>query len=228
MVFLADECLYETMIDTDMEVAALTKLDENGKLLASNRVADSLFSKLRRMKRVLPRQAGFWRIRVKNDNIAYLEVLNDFSDDIHDTIASIEDEAKLVLDVLHKLNQGISFNDADLLANAQWIRLNTDFDPLVITEDRDLLTCGHLLSSFFGMTLGFLSCFEVLRLLELDGPLIDYCKHYELPEDLKNLHHSWSKLELEKGISNLLRKGKIACHPCPRRRDTTPLKKIKR
>jgi len=163
-----------------------------------------------------------------NDNAAYLKVLNDFSGDIQDTIANIENETKLVLEILHTLSQGISFEDADLLANAMWIRLNTDFEPLVITDDRDLLFYGHLLSSFFGITLGFLSCFEVLRLLELDGPLIDYCQHYELPEDLKDLYHNWSKLDLETAISDLLRKGKIACHPCPRGRDTTPLKKIKR
>lgn len=216
------------MIDTDMDVSALTQIDENGVLLASNRTSDSLLAKLRRKRNIIPRQVGFWRMRVISDNEAYLKVLNAFSSDIQETLANIKNEAKHMLGILQKLNQGTSLNDADLLANAKWIRLNTDYEPLVITDDRDLLTCGHLISSFFGLTLGFLSCFEVLRLLELDKPLIEYCNHYELTEKLKNLSHNWSKLDLETEISNLLQKGKIACHPCPRGRDTNPLRKIKR
>lgn len=187
-----------------------------GKILATNRTTNTVLESIRKMRTISAQQLLVWKTRVTEDNKAYLNVLGESSYDIPTTIAEIEDETERVLEVLHKLDQGASRNDVDLMTNARWIRLNTKFEPLIISDDRDLLTCGHILSSFFGLTLSFLSSFEILRLMELDEPFIRYCKYYTLSEDLGSINNTWSKEALEIGISNAMRKARIACHPSPR------------
>lgn len=192
----------------------MEKIEEQlGKIILTNPIATSVLESIRKMRAISPRKFVVWKTWVTADNEAYLNILGESSYDILATIAEIENETKTILGVLRKLNQGASWNDVNLMANARWIRLNTKFEPLVISDDRDLLTCGHFLSSFFGLILGFLSSFEIFRLMELYEPLTKYCNHYTLSEDLGNINNSWSKEALETEISSIMRKAKIACHP---------------
>lgn len=192
----------------------MEKIEEQlGKIIVTNPITTKVLESIRIMRKISPRQFIVWNTRVRADNEAYLNILGESSYDIPATIAEIENETKTLLKVLRKLNEGTSWNDVNLMANARWIRLNTKFEPLVISDDRDLLTCGHILSSFFGLILGFLSSFEILRLMELDEPLNKYCNHYTLNEDPGNFTNKWSKEALEAEISGVMRKAKIACHP---------------
>lgn len=201
----------------DIDVSFLEYVERKlGRILATNRIESSMLDSMKRMARLSSSQLLVWKTKVKGDNDAYLQVLEESSEDVSETIGQIQNETKAMLDILQKLDAGASHDDADLITNSKWIRQNTRFEPLIITEDRDLLTCGHILTSFFGLTLGFLSCFELMRLLELEEPFLKYCKYYELGEDFGCLDDEWLKETLETSVSNGLRKAKIGCHPSPR------------
>lgn len=199
-----------------------------GTILAPDSTKNKLTSALNRKQRIVDTQRLIWKKRVELDNQAYYDSLYNFSQDVVGALAEINKEAECILGILKKLNPGTSSHDADLLANAKWFRLNTECEPLVISDDRDLLTCGHLISSFFGLALGLLSAFEILRIMGSSEQLSKYCHHYSLNENLNSINSPWSKEDLEKELSNILKKGKIACHPSPQGCNLTPLKRIMR
>ena len=214
MVLLADKSLYDVWIRVDVDVSFLEKAEKDiGKILVSNNIADSVLISIKRMP---AKQMLVWKTKVKSDNDAYLKVLAEYSKDISQVFKQVKDETKAILQVLQKLDAGASEDDVDLIANSKWIRQNTLLEPLIITDDRDLLTCGHILTSFFGLTLGFLSCFELMRLAGLDDPFVKYCKYYKIESECRPIENRWLKETLEVEISNSLRKAKIACHPSPR------------
>ena len=184
-----------------------------GLILATNCTENRVLESIGRMRAITSEQAVVWKTRVREDNKAYLSIIGQFSHDISATIAEIDKETGLTLGVLQKLDPGGSWDDVNLIANARWIRGNAKLEPFIISDDRDLLTCGHILSSFFGLTLGFLSSFEILRLMELDEPFVRYCSHYSLSKDLASITSTWSKEALEREICDVMRKSKIACHP---------------
>lgn len=221
MVLIADKSLYDTWIRLDIDISSLEDIGEKlGTILATNRITDTVLKGIRRIRNISSANLMIWNTKVRKDNAEYLKILGETPYDLSAILAKIEDEANLMLRVLHKLDQGASLDDVDLITNARWIRLNTRFEPLIITDDRDLLTCGHILSSFFGLTLGFLSSFEILRLMELDEPLIRYCGSYNLNTDLGNIDNTWSKKTLERNVSSVMKKARIACHPNLRRNDS--------
>jgi len=229
MVLIADESMYDMWIDLDLDVSHLEKIQQKlGKLLATNRVADKVLGKLKRKRVIDSRELVIWKTKIAIDNQTYIDFLQAFSQDSTQTIERITQETESLLQILQKLDQGTSFDDANLLANARWIRLNTKCEPLIISDDRDFLTCAHVISSFFGLTIGFLSSFELLRLVELDEPFMKCCSYFGLSDKLLGVEDSWSKAALETEISKALRKARIACHPSPRRRGTKALKIIRR
>lgn len=212
----------------DIDVSSLEEIEAKlGKILATNSTEDLVVKSIQKPSRLSSQQLLVWKKKVKEDNIAYLKVLGESSMDIPQTIEQIKDETKEMLTLVQKLDAGVSRDDVDLIVNSRWIRKNTRFEPLIVTEDRDLLTSGHILSSFFGLTLGFLSCFELMRLVGLDEPFAKYCEHYELDVACRSIENEWSKEALEIEVSKGLRKAKIACHPSLRGTGSL-LRKIKR
>lgn len=191
-----------------------------GTILATNRTTDTVLKGIRRIRNMSSANLMIWNTKLRKDNTEYLKILGETSYDLSVIVAEIENETNLMLRVLHKLDQGASLDDVDLIANARWIRLNTRFEPLIISDDRNLLTCGHILSSFFGLALGVLSSFEILRLMELNESFIRYCAYYTLSTDLGNIDNTWSKATLEGDISSVMKKARIACHPNLRRNDS--------
>ena len=155
-----------------------------------------------------------WKKKVELDNKAYVKFLFKFSrtDDLNQVLDEIEADTRALVKFLRKIVPGISETDASLLANAQWVRSKSHYEPLILTDDEDLLASTHLVSSFFGLSLGCFSSFEMLRLSEIEE-LYSVCTlHYGLKCDLKGMDEAWPKEELEKNLSSLLKKNMISCH----------------
>jgi len=203
-------------------VSFLEKVEERlGTILTPDRIVNKVLKSIDRMRNIDPQDKIIWKEKVRKDHQEYLKILGKIPFDLPTILKIIEEDAKRMLEVLHKLDPGASLDDVALIANARYIRLNTDLEPLIITDDRDLLTCGHILSSCFGLTLSFLSNFEILRLVEPDENLIkQYCDYYTLKIVLGNIEDAWSKRTLERTVSNMMKKAKIACHPNLRSNDS--------
>jgi len=229
MLLLVDENLYDMWINLDIDIFYLEKIQEKfGKILATNRVSSKMLEKLGAKRRIGSRELVAWKTKISIDNQSYIDFLGRFSHDPNRTVELIDHETESLLEMLQKLDQGLSFDDANLLANARWIRLNTTYEPLIVTDDRNLLTCAHVFSSFFGLTLGFLSSFEILRLVELNEPFFKCCSYFNLSDKLAGLEYTWSQSDLEMQISNALRKARLACHPSPQAIGARALKIITR
>jgi hypothetical protein len=227
VVLLADKSLYDVWIRADIDVSFLEKVEKTiGKILVSNDVAEKVVNSIKRMPDLSPKQFIVWKTQVRRDNDAYLEILADSSNDLSEVSKQVKEETDMILGVLQKLDAGASKDDVEIIAISKWVRQNTLFEPLIVTEDRDLLTCGHIITSFFGLVLGFLSCFELMRLAGLNEPLARYCEYYEIESECKPIESKWLKATLEAEISSSLKKAKIACHPSPR--GIRPLQVIRR
>lgn len=220
IVLVGDKSLYDIWQLADFDVALMEKVEERlGKLLATDNLAEKALGNLK-YKRLSSKQLLIWKAKISSDNDAYHKILSEGSADSIATAKDIEEETGSILDILKKIDAGVSFDDVDLLANARWIRMNTRFEPLIITDDRDLLTCGHALSSFFGLTLGVLSAFEILRLSELHELIPKYCHYYKLRSNAQVIDKKWSRNELEDELTEAMRKSKLACHPTLRGSDS--------
>jgi hypothetical protein len=222
IVLLADESLYDTWIFLNFDIKELEKVESSiGPVIATDTTFDSMFRKLPQKHRGLDSaQSLIWQTKFRQDNTKYRQILSKSSSDLEETLCSIEEECKHLLSVAHKIDAGVSRDDALLVINAKWIRLNTSFEPIVVSDDRDLLTTCHLISSCYGLTIGLLSVFEILRLMELSLALPVYCEYRELKSlKLGVIDQRITKQELEEEISKLLRKATISCHPTLGRND---------
>jgi hypothetical protein len=213
MVIIPDETFYEMWINLDIDISKLEEIETKiGKFLATNLVASNILDKLNGKRKMNWQELLVWKTKLSIDNEAYREFVERFSGDWGATITEIETETESLLQVFQKLDAGISKVDASLLANARWIRSKSHYEPLILTDDSDLLASGHVLASFFGISLGCLSSFEALRLTRTDEPLSNCCKYFKIEGDFAGLDRSWSKKDLEINISKVLKKGKLACH----------------
>lgn len=202
------------LINLDIDICSLDQIEQKfGKILLPNVIAEKITKKVARKRNITSRELILWQKRISLDNQAYIELIENSSDDALSVLRIIENSTSALHGILQKLDQGISIEDVSLIANASWIRENTSYEPLIITDDSDLLASGHVLSSFFGISIGFLSSYEILRLVDLDAPFVKCCNYYGLNISSTDLSHTWSKEELENHIAIVLQKGKLACHP---------------
>lgn len=224
VVLLADEGLYEVWITLKLDIREFEKLEKTiGLILAIDSTYDSMLKKLKgyRLNSV---QNLLWKKTLESNNTNFWKILGENSPNLTETCGLIEERCNCFLEVIRKIDRGTSKEDAALVANAQWIRLNTSFEPVIVSEDRDLLTTGHFISSYYGLTIGFLSVFEILRLAELDLALPDYCRNITIGTlELGMIDPGISKRDLEEEISKLMKKSKISCHPTLRRHDRVSL-----
>lgn len=219
-VIVADESLYKTWICLDLDIAGIETVEQRlGSVIATNEIADSI---LRWLRRPLSSELIIvWKQRVTSDNVRYLEMTQQYSLKKNQARADIKRYTKTLFGLLQTLDRGVSLTDVSLLANAQWIGLNTPFEPVVVTEDRDLLGFGHIVSSCLGLPLGFLSLFEVLRSTGMEHILPLYFRHCDIPLTTAiEMRHPFSRGDLERDINALTRKTKIAFHPTLRRGDS--------
>jgi hypothetical protein len=81
-----------------------------------------------------------------------------------------------------------------------------------LSDDSDLLASAHVLASFFGISFGCFSSFEALRLAEVNEHFDECCGYLELPSKYDDFSKKWSNADLEKCVSEVLKKGKLSCH----------------
>ncbi len=184
-----------------------------GKVLAPNLVESNMQFKIRKNRKLDAMSTIAWKQKIALDNNAYVQFIKGISLDWEASLAEIDADTDFLLGLIKKIDAGVSKVDASLLANARWIRGRSPFEPLVLTDDGDLLSSAHMLSSFFGISLGFLSTFEALRLAKIESPLSECCRYFGIKGGFGSLTNAWTKQALESSLSTFLKKGKITCHP---------------
>lgn len=210
---IPDETFYELWINLDLGLSKLEEIEKKmGKLLAPNLVESNLQGKLGKKLKIDSMSLMTWKKKLVMDNDAYHEFIKKISKDWGATLAEIDGDTEFLSAIVKKLDAGISRVDVSLLANARWIRSKSEYEPLIVTDDSDLLASAHAFSSFFGLSLGCLSVFELLRLTKVEEPLAKCCEYFNIDKGVAGIDHAWSKTDLEKSITNVLKKGKLACH----------------
>lgn len=229
VVLVADNSLHETFIDLDIDVSIFDVINEKfDSVVITNITADNLAEKIRKKIKIDQRKRIVWNTRIKMDSEEYFKLLSKINPEVSLSLSYISEDAKRLRKILKKLDQGTSFEDAYLFASAKYIQKYINVQPIIVANDRDLLTSGNLLSSFFSLSIGFFSCFELLQFIESDQNLSTYCKKHKVSAGLEKIYDKWPKKDLEKELSKLLRLGQLSCHPSPQGRGSIPLRLIKR
>jgi len=223
IVIMADESFYYTWIHLGLDISEIEQKVEKeiGHVTATDIIANKMIERIPKIRSLSSKSIILWKTKVTVDNDRYHKLIKRYSACIDTTYTFIVNDAKNLLRLLHAFDKGASFDDVDILANARWIGLNTPFAPLIVTEDRDLLGFGHMISSYLGLPIAFLSVFEVLRLANIQHAMLAYFEYYNLPlKTTIQIGEQISAKKFEAEISNLVRKAKIAFHPTLRKHDS--------
>jgi hypothetical protein len=202
-------------INQQLDILQLERMARKiGRFITPDPVYSSINDKIDLSTKLRGFQKGAWKTKLYIDHKAYTSFLAKFSGnpDWNSVLELIDQDTAELVEFLRIINAGTSVTDANLIANAQWIRSKSLYEPLILTDDEDLLTSAHVVSSFFGISLGCLSSYEALRLAKIDEPYRKCCQYYGIKESVRGIDQTWSRDDLEREISLLLKKGKLACH----------------
>jgi len=212
VLLIADKSLFNVAFALDEGLRIVDGLhDKVGCLITTSSILDQLEeSELPRLEKPLD---AIWRSSLDQIRDRYFKMLS-MKGDLALALEEIRLLAQAISDNISSLNSKLDGTDIELLATAIWIRRHLTMEPIIISDDRDLLRAGHLFASFFGLVPSVLSSFELLRLAKDDlnvGPLCAqfslaspscrYTREFQVPGNL-----------LEE-IQLIARAGFLSCHP---------------
>jgi hypothetical protein len=131
------------------------------------------------VNRLSPPQAAIWRDALHIMKKRYIRQLTAGKNYIS-ADAEISHIAKEMTTRIRSLSAKVDRQEIQLLAAATWLRKNSLVEPIVVSDDGDVLRACHLFASFFGLVISVLSSFEVLRLSKETGLMINFCDHFSL------------------------------------------------
>lgn len=221
LVIVSDQGFFQIWIRKDLNEKEFDNIeDQFGFILTTNSVTEELLSLIAGSRGLEPLQKEIWSNRVKSCNKSLENVLSVSGLETNEIFRSISDDAVRLLRVIKGINPRVDIQDAEVLATAAWIRAKTDYEPLILSDDKDLLCSSHMISSFFGLCLTILSGYELLRLCKIDSALGDYCDHFTMdPPAYTDLIHVSSNTRMQDQIWKLMGRTKVSLHPAIKMRD---------
>ena len=95
-----------------------------------------------------------------------------------------------------------------------YIRNNSTYEPILISDDLDINLHGNFLSSYFGITLFQLSSYEILRCFKNYNILPKYVKELEIENlNIYELNSKIKKKTYEPEIKKLFKKCLLSLNP---------------
>jgi hypothetical protein len=204
------------------------KLLDEIELSLGNFILDNI-SYLNIYKIIQKRESLFERMTLKANFLRY----NDFYNDIMTEICTkkrissqklLDKELENKTERIHKkilfYNNAISKYDSHLITISNYIRNNSNFEPIIITDDSDLTLHGQIISSLYGLSLPFLSIYEILKICNKNIHMKQYCKYKTIEENLEiNIDDIITKEEIFNKIVPLINRSLISLHPKVRREE---------
>ena len=180
-----------------------------GTILTTDTIVNHLESQLRTVKKPLD---AIWREKLWTITSDYHQMLLKHADsDAPDEIEAIR---RMVSGHVTAFNPKVDRMELELFAAAIWLRRRLKVEPILVSDDGDVLRACHLLSSFFGLVLSVISSYELLRLAGNDSHVEALCSHYQITKPTCRLGVESKSAELVEEVNRLARKGFLAIHPC--------------
>jgi hypothetical protein len=211
MCLLADENLFHVLIHQNLDVTDLETIEDSiAPIVISDSVYTSMIKKLAPLDIVVRTgwTTALWIRRQRLENLLALERRDPFK-----SLDEIKVLCSEILPIIHQFSPAVSETDGSLIAAAYWIRARTRIEPVLVTEDRGMLFACHLVSSYFGIALGVLSIFELMRLAGNEDYVAAYCEHYDTNPPRLTYPLAASRGKVSEEIGRLLSDAKLSTHP---------------
>jgi len=239
IILFPDENIYKIWINSDtLELKELEDIEKLvGEFILIPKFYENLKNYLHRIKYRIQEKYLVYKNKIKLDNDRYFEILKDI--DYEKFEMQLEDLRTNLKVVTRKINQGISRDDIDLIANAFLISMElnqknklehkriSDCIPFIISNDSDILYSCNIISSYFGLRIIYLSIFELIRLCyfiqnykygmsKLYNTLQNYCRELGISPRYYNTNTRINKNLLIEDLRYLGLRCHLGYHPCDR------------
>ena len=208
---IADQNLFHVLIEQDVDVSSLDFIEDS---VAPIIVVDTTYDGIRgKLDGFDVMKKTVWGNALWVRSQRYENLLASGRRDKFDSLREVLSFRETLLPFVHKFNPGVSDDDATLMAAAYWIRMRTKTEPVIVAEDTDILISCHLISSYFGMSLGILSVFELMRLANFEDYVAAYCAHTGTPMPRLTYPNAVSRGDISAEIARLLGSASLSVHP---------------
>ena len=213
-----DEALIYTIIYSKFNLKILDEIESKiGSIIVSNTMYEKYIDVVKNHENSAIIR-DIWRRYLQTYNYFFNLIIDKLEHNIlylpRNTILKDINENNIdIRNIIKMYNSGISKFDSWLIALSHFIKINTNFDPIIISEDSDLLLHGNCISNFFGLCNSFLSIYEALKILNFGNSVEDYLKFRKINGQEYHYNTISKKGEFSELINELSKRNYIAYHP---------------
>lgn len=210
-MILVDKSLLNLALESDLGLQLHDILiDRVAQIVTTDFIIGKLEPQLESLKAPLD---AIWRDNLNKIRSKYFEMLST-GGNLENALGDVSVIAAEISKVITRFNTKIDREETELLAAATWLRRNLSIEPVLVSDDRDVLSACHLFSSFFGLVISVLSSFELLRLVG-DNSLVEaHCAHFSLTKPVCHYDKGFQVTDrLVHEVDLFARKGFLAIHP---------------
>jgi len=217
-VTIPDESLIWTIKNNDIDLSILDKIDENIGTIVLSDIMYDFFNNIIKDNVHNVIQRDLWTRYLNKYNLYYYLILDMLEKQvrklpIQTIINEIDENNKIIRNIIKTYNSGISQYDSHLISFSHYLRKYTHFEPIIISEDSDILKDGNIICSYFGISHGFLSVYELVRILENKQDIEKYLSYKKIADEPINLFDVFKTQDLHRCVENLCKKGLLTYHP---------------
>ena len=184
----------------------------------------SVSSQTEKIKRVAMRETGaeyiLWARKIEDGPDKLINIwrrINHTPPDYREIEGQIKIAVNEIKSTINLIDSGISGEDLEVIGTAVWLGEITGELVTVLADDRDLLSSAHLICSYTGKKVNFLSTYEVLIKMELIHLIKPHLNNYDLTPELIPTD-ALDRNQLELNLNQLARKARLGFHPSLRKR----------
>ena len=210
VVVLADKSLFDIALNVDSGLEIMEFVGNNlAVILTTDTIANRLEPRLNTMGKPLD---AIWREKLWTITTNYHRMLLEKGES--NALEEINVIRSTISECVTAFNPKVDKMELELFAAAIWLRKRLEVEPILVSDDGDVLRACHLLSSFFGLTLSVLSSFELLRLAGNDSHVEAVCNHFSIGKPVCRLDANPKAAQIVDEVNQLARMGFLAIHPC--------------
>ncbi|MHA1336849.1 MAG: hypothetical protein ACTSPW_14115 [Promethearchaeota archaeon] len=218
-IIFPDENLFIAFLDNQIDISYLDKIEKQiGKICLGPEMYDKILKDIikKRIKSVFIRD--IWKKNLCKYNEYYFKIIENISKNhslFNDQIKKdIEELEKMLYRVIKSFNNGFSKYDAKIMAYAFFIKKYSNYEPIIVSDDGDILVHANIISSYFGKTFIFLSIFELLRILNCKEIILKYIKNKDIDDlQLLNMEQIPKRSKYQTDLIKLCNKTLLSSHP---------------
>lgn len=225
---MADQGFFQSFIECGGTIKEFEQVEAfTGEILSVTSQIDKI------KKAIKEKTRGEYILWVSKIDYGPIELVNIWREiyggppDYYQIVSEIEDAEKEIKSTINMIDSGISQEDLEVIGTAIWLGELTNKIVTILSDDRDLLTSGHLICSYRGKKVHFVSTYELLMKMEWTDMAECYLDHFDIPSE-QILSDNLNSTQLESNLNLLIKKARLGFHPSLRNRSVSILSLISR